>query len=77
MIIIARAEPQEIAQLLQQAAAILELQRIPRAGEQPMPKEEWEALITRETTAYFDRLDVSDYLRSLRTSGFDPRFCLF
>ena len=41
----------------------MELQRIPRAGEQPMPKEQWEALITREATAYFDKLDVSGCLR--------------
>ena len=50
----------------------MELQRIPRAGEQPMPKEEWEALITREATKYFDRLDVSGCIRAVANLQLRP-----
>lgn len=51
---------QDLAQLLQQASEMLERQRIPSAGDQPVSQIEWEALIAREATAYFDKLDVCD-----------------
>lgn len=50
---------QDVAMLLQQAAAMLERLRITPADEQTVSKDDWDDLIAKEATAYFDKLDVS------------------
>ncbi|KAF8312224.1 hypothetical protein DL93DRAFT_2082335 [Clavulina sp. PMI_390] len=47
----------EVAELLQQAARMLERQRIPALGEHSLTSEEWNDMIVKEATAYFDKLD--------------------
>lgn len=40
---------------------MLDRQRISPAGEQTTHKEDWEALIAKEATAYFEKLDVCPF----------------